>query len=138
MEPSVQVLRDFLYRLVRFTLQCVILRASRRRRSNLSRLLRLTSFGVAMTRYGLFNKPPYPAGELADRDGSCLPLPIDKAARVAAGDPRPSIAERYASGTDYVAQVQAVVSALLRDRLLLQEDADRYLERARGEPRVAR
>ena len=82
-------------------------------------------------------KPPYPKGELADRDGSCLPFPADKAARQASGDPRPSIAERYASGADYVAKVQAVVAALAKDRLLLAEDAERYLERARREPRVA-
>ncbi len=82
-------------------------------------------------------KPPYPAGELAERDGSYLPFPIDKAGREASGDPRPSIAERYKSGGDYVAKVRAVVSALLNERLLLQEDADRYLERAAKEPRVA-
>ena len=82
-------------------------------------------------------KPPYPKGELADRDGSCLPFPADKAERQAAGDPRPSIAERYASGADYVIKVQEAVTALAKDRLLLAEDADRYLERARREPRVA-
>ena len=82
-------------------------------------------------------KPPYPKGELADRDGSCLPFPTDKAARQASGDPRPSIAERYASGADYVAKVQAAVAALAKDRLLLAEDAEHYLERARREPRVA-
>jgi hypothetical protein len=101
--------------------------------------IRLPDIAVPLATYTGWNeyKPPYPSGEIADRDGSCLPLPIDKAARVAAGDPRSSIAERYASGPDYVAKVQAVVSALLKDRLLLQEDADRYLERARVEPRVA-
>ena len=101
--------------------------------------IRLPDIAVPLATYTGWNeyKPPYPRGEIADRDGSCLPFPIDKAARAAAGDPRPAIAERYASGADYVAQVQAVVSALLTDRLLLQEDADRYLERARGEPRIA-
>ncbi|MDP1749572.1 MAG: alpha/beta hydrolase domain-containing protein, partial [Reyranella sp.] len=82
-------------------------------------------------------KPPYPAGEIADRDGSCLPFPIDEAAREASGDPRPSIAERYKSGADYVAKMQAVVAALLADRLILPEDAETYVERARREPRVA-
>ena len=82
-------------------------------------------------------KPPYPKGELADRDGSCLPFPTDKAAQQASGDPRPSIAERYASGAEYLAKVQAVVAALAKDRLLLAEDAEQYLERARREPRVA-
>jgi hypothetical protein len=101
--------------------------------------IRLPDIAVPLATYTGWNeyKPPYPKGELADRDGSCLPFPADKAAREAAGDPRPSIAERYASGSDYVAKVQAVVSALSRDRLLLAEDAERYLERARREPRVA-
>jgi Alpha/beta hydrolase domain len=101
--------------------------------------VRLPDIAVPLATYSGWNeyKPPYPKGELADRDGSCLPFAIDKAARQAAGDPRPSIAERYASGADYLAKVQAIVSALQEDRLMLAEDAERYLERARHEPRVA-
>ncbi|WP_422017872.1 alpha/beta hydrolase domain-containing protein [Reyranella sp.] len=101
--------------------------------------IRLPDIAVPLATYTGWNeyKPPYPAGEIADRDGSCLPLPIDKAARESAGDPRPSIAERYRSGAEYVARVQAVVTQLMADRLLLAEDAERYLDRARKEPRVA-
>jgi hypothetical protein len=101
--------------------------------------VRLPDIAVPLASYSGWNeyKPPYPAGELADRDGSCLPFAIDKAAREAAGDPRPSIAERYKSGADYVAKVQAVVSVLQKDRLLLAEDAKNYIERAHREPRVA-
>lgn len=101
--------------------------------------IRLPDIAVPLATYSGWNeyKPPYPKGELADRDGSCLPFPIDKAARETSGDPRPAIAERYASGADYLAKVQAVVSALTKDRLMLAEDAERYLERARKEPRVA-
>jgi hypothetical protein len=99
----------------------------------------LPDIAVPLATYTGWNeyRPPYPAGELADRDGSCLPFPIDKAARQASGDPRPSIAERYRSGADYVAKVQEVVAALLKDRLLLAEDAERYIQRAHNEPRVA-
>ena len=101
--------------------------------------VRLPDIAVPLATYSGWNeyKPPYPAGELADRDGSCLPFAVDKAARQAAGDPRPSIAERYKSGADYVAKVQAAVSALQKDRLLLAEDAKSYVERAHREPRVA-
>jgi hypothetical protein len=101
--------------------------------------IRLPDIAVPLATYSGWNeyKPPYPAGELADRDGSCLPFAADKATREAAGDPRPSIAERYASGADYVTRVQAVVDELVKDRLMLAEDAERYLERARREPRVA-
>jgi len=101
--------------------------------------IRLPDIAVPLATYTGWNeyKPPYPAGEIADRDGSCLPLPVDKAAREASGDPRPSIAERYRDGADYVTRVQAVVTQLMGDRLLLAEDAERYLDRARKEPRVA-
>jgi hypothetical protein len=101
--------------------------------------IRLPDIAVPLATYTGWNeyKPPYPAGELADRDGSCLPFAANEAARKASGDPRPSIAERYASGADYQAKVEAVVTTLLADRLLLAEDADRYRERAAREPRVA-
>lgn len=101
--------------------------------------IRLPDIAVPLATYSGWNeyKAPYPAGELADRDGSCLPFAADKAAREASGDPRPSVAERYAGGADYLAKVQTVVTALAQERLLLAEDAERYLERARNEPRVA-
>ncbi|WP_421996561.1 alpha/beta hydrolase domain-containing protein [Reyranella sp.] len=101
--------------------------------------IRLPDIAVPLATYTGWNeyKPPYPAGELADRDGSCLPFPADRAARQASGDPRPSVAERYTSGADYVSKVEAAVAALLKDRLLLAEDAERYVERAHKEPRVA-
>jgi hypothetical protein len=100
--------------------------------------IRLPDIAVPLATYTGWNeyKEPYPRGEIADRDGSYLVFAADKAARDAAGDPRPSIAERYANRADYVTRVQAVVSALMADRLMLQEDADRYLERARAETRV--
>jgi hypothetical protein len=100
--------------------------------------VRLPDIAVPLATYTGWNeyKAPYPAGELADRDGSYLPFPPDPAARKAAGDPRLSIAERYATRDDYVARVQAVATALVRERLLLQEDADRYIERARQDPRL--
>ncbi len=101
--------------------------------------VRLPDIAVPLATYTGWNeyKPPYPKGEIADRDGSCLPFPVDKAARESSGDPRPSVAERYKSGADYLAKVQAVVDQLLADRLILPEDAELYIERARREPRVA-
>lgn len=101
--------------------------------------IRLPDIAVPLATYTGWNeyKPPYPRGEIADRDGSCLPFPVDKAARESSRDPRPSVAERYGNGAEYVAKVEAVVAALVKDRLLLAEDAERYIERARQEPRVA-
>jgi hypothetical protein len=74
---------------------------------------------------------PFPAGEVCDRDGSFLPFAKDPAERTAKQDPRPSLAERYGSRDAYVAKVAAAAQALVRDRLLLPQDAERYVARAR-------
>jgi len=88
--------------------------------------IRLPDIAVPLAAYTGWNeyKPPYPAGELADRDGSYFAFSPAK------------IAQRYKNRADYVAKVQAVVDALMKDRLMLREDADRTLEKARNEARV--
>jgi Alpha/beta hydrolase domain len=45
-------------------------------------------------------------------------------------DARPALAERYRSHADYVARVARAVQQLMEQRLLLPEDADRYIEAA--------
>jgi len=47
-----------------------------------------------------------------------------KVARAALGDPRLSLEERYRSERDYVEAVKAAAHNLVRQRLLLQPDAD--------------
>ena len=59
--------------------------------------------------------------------GATLPFPRTRADREAAGDPRPSIAERYRSREDYLARVREVAKALAAERYLLEEDVDRSL-----------
>jgi hypothetical protein len=76
---------------------------------------------------------PYPAGELADRDGSFLAFAETHADREASNDARPSLAERYASPAAYVAEVEAIVTQLLSDRLLLEEDTPAYIGRAKSQ-----
>jgi hypothetical protein len=71
-------------------------------------------------------REPYPAGEPADRDGTFLAFPDREAAP---GDPRRPLAERYGNGTDYLAEVKRVTHDLRARRLLLAEDAERYLSR---------
>jgi hypothetical protein len=73
----------------------------------------------------------YPS-ELCDRDGTYLPFAHTRAEREAKGDPRPSLQERYASPAAYADQVQAAATRLVAARLLLQEDADRYVQAARS------
>ena len=77
-------------------------------------------------------KPPYPAGELADRDGTFLGFAETGADRQASNDSRPSIAERYPTHAAYAIAVEAVVDTLRADRLLLAEDAAAYVARAKG------
>src|SRR5277367_4674910 len=54
-------------------------------------------------------RAPYPAGELADRDGTFLAFAATGAERAAAGDARPSLHERYSTQADYVTEVATVV-----------------------------
>lgn len=81
-------------------------------------------------------KAPLPDGELADRDGSCLPFAATPEAAQQAGDPRPSIAERYQNRAAYVAMVKAAADDLVRQRLLLPEDATAYVDKAKADPRL--
>ena len=77
-------------------------------------------------------REPYPEGELCDRDGTYAPFARTRAEREARGDPRLSIEERYGSHANYVKRYEEAVQRLVRDRLLLPEDAERYMTRARS------
>jgi hypothetical protein len=77
------------------------------------------------TGWNLFREP-WPAGELADRDGTFLAFP--DAAQP--GDPRRPLADRYRTGTDYLAEVKCVTDDLRKRRLLLAEDAEHILTQA--------
>jgi hypothetical protein len=73
-------------------------------------------------------RAPYPAGELADREGTFLAFAETRAARVASGDSRLSLEERYPPGTIDAAKVKQIVDALRVGRLLLAEDAACFLD----------
>jgi len=64
--------------------------------------------------------------------GSCFPFPATREERERSGDPRLSIEERYPSHAAYVEAVREAVEALNRERLLLAEDVERYVEAARA------
>jgi hypothetical protein len=61
-------------------------------------------------------------GMLASLLGSCLALPQTKAARMEAGDPRPSIEERYGGFSIYRKEYRSDCAKLLRQGCLLAED----------------
>ncbi len=62
--------------------------------------------------------------------GGMIPFPRTKAEREASGDPRPSIEERYGTHENYVAKVKAAAQQLVKERFLVQEDADRLVSQA--------
>ena len=48
----------------------------------------------------------------------------------AAGDPRPSLEERYGSRAAYVAKIRQAAAMLVAERLLLPSDAEAYVRKA--------
>ena len=69
-------------------------------------------------------------GDFFSLTGSFVPFARTKEEREAARDPRLSIEERYSSHGDYVNAVNEATKKLVADKLLLQEDAERYIEAA--------
>jgi hypothetical protein len=62
--------------------------------------------------------------------GSYIPLAQTKADRDASHDPRPSIAERYASREQYMDRISKAADALVKDGYLLAEDVQPIVKRA--------
>jgi hypothetical protein len=95
--------------------------------------LRLPDVAVPLGTHTGFNvyKAAAISGEMCDRDGSFLPFAHAAADKVA-GDPRKALAERYGAVDQYVGKVAAAARGLVADRLLLQEDADRYMAAAKA------
>jgi hypothetical protein len=60
-----------------------------------------------------------------------IPFAATEAERQRAGDPRPSLAARYASREAWAEKLAAVAGRLVADRLLMPEDADRLVTAAR-------
>ena len=69
-------------------------------------------------------------GHIRTNTGSFIPFARTKAERLASGDPRLSLEERYGTHEKYVAQVRAAAERLVRGRYLLRDDADRLIKQA--------
>jgi hypothetical protein len=69
-------------------------------------------------------------GDIMSMNGSTLPFPLTKADRERTGDPRASIAERYASKAAYLEKVRETTRKLIADRHVLPEDLEAIVERA--------
>jgi hypothetical protein len=64
------------------------------------------------------------ANDGCESAGQFIPFAKTKADRLASGDPRPSVAERYPSYGQYYSEVIRAIDGLVKDRLMLCEDAD--------------
>ena len=69
-------------------------------------------------------------GALAGLNGAYLPFAETRAERMASGDERLSLEERYRDRAEYLDAVAKAANAQVQDRLLLQEDADRIADEA--------
>ena len=69
------------------------------------------------------------AGDGCEGAGQMIPFAKTKAERMASGDPRPSVEERYSSAADYETKVKAAVEDMVSKRLLLREDAQPAVDR---------
>ena len=67
---------------------------------------------------------------LCTASGSFFPFRKTKTERLASGDPRLSLEERYSSHEDYVRKVKSAAMNLVNERLLLKEDAQSIIETA--------
>ncbi len=72
----------------------------------------------------------FAAGQPCGFSGGFIPFAETRTERIASGDPRPSLEERYGSHDAYVRRVRETANRLVRERLLLAEDAERIVANA--------
>lgn len=69
-------------------------------------------------------RAPFAEGEDCALTGQYIPFKATRVERQAAGDPRPSVEERYRNHGAYMSRVAQAVNDLVRARLLLDEDGE--------------
>jgi hypothetical protein len=67
-----------------------------------------------------------------EASGQWIPFPATKAERLASGDPRKSLEERYKNHAGYVKEVAKEARKLEQRRLLLPADVQRYVDTAQA------
>ena len=70
------------------------------------------------------------AGHFMPLQGAVVPFAATKEDRLASGDPRPSIEERYASRDDYLAAVRQAAEKIVGERFILEEDVEGIVDGA--------
>ncbi len=76
--------------------------------------------------------PGFRAPDLCSLSGSYIPFATTKAERIASGDERKSLEERYGNHRGFVSAVRQAARQLVRERFMLAEDADTFIEAARA------
>lgn len=69
-------------------------------------------------------------GRICTLSGGYVPFAKTKAERMASGDPRLSLEERYGTHKAYVDAVKAAAEKAVAERFLLRADADRLIAEA--------
>jgi hypothetical protein len=82
------------------------------------------------TGWNLYDPAAGPADRLVDLLGAYVPFAATREAREAAGDPRASVEERYASKERYLALVETQAKKLAADRYLLPRDVPQIVRTA--------
>jgi alpha/beta hydrolase family protein len=98
--------------------------------------VRLPDIAAPLATYTGWGLRAVPAGanDGCDASGQKIDFAAIAADRAAGGDPRPSIAERYPTHAAYVDAVTASASDLRQARLLLDADAQAYIDAANASP----
>ena len=89
--------------------------------------VRLPDIAAPVATYTGWNLRKNPPDEGCDASGMVIPFAHTKAERMANGDLRLSLEERYPDHDAYVRAVRVSAHDLERRRLLLKEDAERYI-----------
>ncbi len=77
-----------------------------------------------------YRRAGFGEGDLCDLTGSFIPFAGTQAQRLADGDPRLSLHERYGNSAGYVAAVTAAANSLVSERFLLPADAANIIAKA--------
>jgi hypothetical protein len=92
--------------------------------------VRLPDVGVPLATYTGWSLRSGPqANDGCEGTGQMIAFAKTKAARLASGDPRLSVEERYASADAYTAAAKQAIDDLVTGRYMLREDADAYMQR---------
>jgi hypothetical protein len=85
---------------------------------------------VATTTGRALRRDGFSENEGCEADGQHIPFKTTKAERLAVGDPRRSLEERYKNHDGYVQAVTKAAEKLQKQRFLLPEDVQRYIDEA--------